>query len=446
MKNSSTKDKQQETEEIDVPLDEDLEQGLTELQSIADMERLAEESGALIRRRGIHGAMDLLRMVMGFCVLGYSFRLLGIWCTLRGIGYLSKTAIRHRLQKCRKWLGKLLVIGLQQQKAFLPESNQAVKPVIIDASVVCQPGSKGSDWRVHLRMDLQNACIDQVEVTDGHGAEGLKRFLFEPGDLCLADRAYATAKSLGWILVQKAWLVIRTGWNRLALQTETGQRFDVIDWLRNAHLAPLGAPAEVGAWVETPQGRYPLRVVAQAISEEAAEKARRKVRQDAKKNHHTPDERSLFAAGFVILLTNLPGQDWSMAAVLQLYRFRWQVEIAFKRLKSIMLLDDLRCKDPELAQVFLLGKLLAVLVMERIQIGLMTNFNDAFHSTRRPVSLFRLQAFLWDQIKAIVRGQISPEDIFAHFDRLLRYFADEPRKRKRQSVLADDLFRMLVPC
>lgn len=444
MKNSSTKEK--EAEKNEKGLEDRLEQGLMKLQAPKDMEQLAEETKALIRRRGVHGAMDLLRMVMGYCVLGYSFRMLGAWCVLRGIGYMSKTAVRKRLQKCEQWLGKLIIIALQQQQVMMPKSKIAAKPVIVDASVVCQPGSKGSDWRVHLRFDLLNSCIDQVTVTDGHGAEGLPRFQFGPGDICLADRAYATAKSLGWILAQKAWLVIRSGWNRLALETEDGRRFEVVEWLRSIHLAPLGEPAEVGVSVKTPQGRFPLRLVAQAISAEAAEKARRKVRQDAQKNHHTPDERSLFAAGFVILLTNLPSLDWSMATVLQLYRFRWQVEITFKRLKSIMFLDALRCKDAQLAQVFLLGKLLAALAIQRIQLALNANFNDAFHSSARPLNLFSLQTYLWEQLKTTVRGLISLAAIFAQFDRLLRYFADEPRKRKRQSVQADLIFRRFVPC
>jgi hypothetical protein len=280
--------------------------------------------------------MDLLRMIMGYSVLDYSLRMLGIWCSVLGIAHLSKTALLKRLRNSQQWMGKVVMLANQVR----------LRVRLIDASVIGQWGSRGADWRLHLSFDLLAGCLDAIELTDGRGAERLNRFTFQAGELCIADRAYALAKSLGWIVAQGAWVLVRTGWNRIALEYEDGQRFDVVQWLREARLAPLGTPAEVQVWLTCPQGRYAFRLLAQAISEEAAEKARRRARQEARKNHHTPDERSLFVAGFVLLLTNLPAAAWPIDCVLRLYRFRWQIELAFKRMKGLIHLDHLRCKDP----------------------------------------------------------------------------------------------------
>lgn len=418
---------------------------LAQMQAAYDLDQLAKESTALVRHRGVQSAMDLLRMVLGYSVLDYSLRMLGIWCTVLGIAHLSKTALLKRLRHSQRWMGKLVMLALGQQQLLL-SNQERLRVRLIDASVICQWGSRGADWRLHLSFDLLAGCLDAIELTDGRGAERLNRFTFQPGELCIADRAYALAKSLGWIVSQGAWVLVRAGWNRAKYEDQDGQTFDGVQWLREARLAPLGAPAETTVWITCPQGRYAFRLLAQAISEQAAEKARRRARAEAKKNHHTPDERSLFVAGFVLLLTNLPSGVWSIERVLQLYRFRWQIELAFKRMKGLIHLDHLRCKDPELVQVCLFGKLLAILLMERQQLSLAAQQVDAFLATDRPISFWRLNALLLDHIRASVRGHMTFEDLLDAFPRLLRYLTDDPRKRNQQFAVARALFHSLAVC
>ena len=353
-----------------------LESELARLQAAYDLDQLAVENKALVRKREVRSAMDLLRMVLGYSLLDYSLRMLGMWSAVLGIAYLSKTALLKRLRKSQQWMGRLVMLALGQQQLLRP-GQERLRVRLIDASVICQLGSRGSDWRLHLSFDLLAGCLDEIDLTDGHGAERLNRFNFKPGELCIADRAYSVAKSLGWIVSQGAWVLVRAGWNRMKYEDQYGQTFDVVQWLQKAHLTPLGAPAETTVWVTCPQGRYAFRLVAQAISAQSAEKARRKARADAKKNHNNIDERSLFVAGFVLLISNLPATDWPVEQVLQLYRFRWQIELAFKRMKGLIHLDHLRCKDPELVQVCLFGKLLAIILMERHQLALATKQVDS---------------------------------------------------------------------
>lgn len=431
---------------LGTPLDKEVEAGLQEFLGGQDLAESAKETEALLRCRGVESAVGLLRMVLGYSVLDYSLRLLGIWCTVVGIGHLSKTALRQRLSHCRGWLGRLVVLALQQQKLSLPKGKH-VRLQLVDAAVFTQPGSRGTDWRLHLCFDLGAMCLDQVALTDGKGAEGLGRFSFAPGTICIADRAYALAKSLGHLCAQGAWLVVRTGWNRLAFETETGERFDVAGWLRQQHLPPKGPPSEVRVWIRTPPGRFALRLVAQALPAAAAEKARRKVGEAARKNKHTPDARSLYTAGFILLLTNLPPTDWPMPRVLQLYRFRWQVELAFKRWKSLLHMQQVRCTAPELVQVYLLGKLLGLLFIERIQLQLFACYPDRFHSTHRPISFWRLTSLLWHELCLFLRGPLLIAKILAQFPLLCRYLCDDPRERPQQAAIARRLlFQLALPC
>lgn len=414
-----------------VALGADLEKGLARLEEQLDLEATARQNGALLRHRGVRSARDLLRLVLGYSVLDWSLRLLGAWGVLLGLSTISKTALRQRLRHCRAWLGVLVGWQLQQHALQFPAS-EPLRVKVVDASVICQPGSHGTDWRLHLGFDLSHACLDQIELTDGHGGESLARFTARPGELYLADRGYAFKSSIGPVLAAGAWLLLRVGWLKLPFEDDPAHAFDLIGWLHQVERLPEHAVADVVVWAATPQGRFPLRLVAQAIPVDAAEEARRRLCKEARKHHRTADARSLFAAGFVVLATNLPAAAWSVAQVLELYRFRWQVELAFKRLKSLLALDHLRARDPELAQVYLLSKLLAALLLDQVQLQLAQQAPEAYLCPARPLSLWRLTRLLWDDLRSAVRGPITLATIANHFPALRRFLCDEPRKRVSQ--------------
>ena len=56
--------------------------------------------------------------------------------------------------------------------------------------------------------------------------------------------------------------------------------------------------------------------------------------------------------------------DFPTADVLEFYRLRWQIELVFKRLKSLLHLDQLPAKDPDLARCWIYAKIIAALLLE----------------------------------------------------------------------------------
>ena len=66
----------------------------------------------------------------------------------------------------------------------------------------------------------------------------------------------------------------------------------------------------------------------------------------------------------MMLLTSLAAERASADQVLALYRMRWQIELAFKRLKSLSQFDELRADDPKLARAWLLAHLIAAVLIE----------------------------------------------------------------------------------
>ena len=97
-----------------------------------------------------------------------------------------------------------------------------------------------------------------------------------------------------------------------------------------------------------------------------AAKAERRASKKAAKKGKRVDPRSLQAAHFVMVFTTLPQKLLSAANVMELYRYRWQIELAFKRLKQLLRLGRLPHKDPAAAQGWIHAKLLVALLLETL--------------------------------------------------------------------------------
>ncbi len=72
---------------------------------------------------------------------------------------------------------------------------------------------------------------------------------------------------------------------------------------------------------------------------------------------------TLAAAEWVILVTSLDANAFSINAIGELYRARWRIEMAFKRLKSLIGLSGPPGEDPEVAKTWILAHLLMILLL-----------------------------------------------------------------------------------
>jgi len=326
------------------------------------LESLCESKLALSRRREIRNAQDYLRLCLAYAVCDMSLRQTAMWAGVVGLGNLSDVAVLNRLRAAPEWLGAVLAEWFFRRG--LSQGTGKGKVRLLDATTVNRPGSQGIDWRLHLRMDLAQRRIQQVELTHGkRGGERLDRHRIEAGEIVVADRAYATHKGIAHVLDAGGHVVVRSTWSNLKLQTPVGGKVKIIPLLETLD------PDEIGDWslvMEHDDKSYPVRLVAIRKSPAAAEKTRRELRREAKKRRRQIRPETLKAAGFVFVVTDLDRREASAVDVLELYRTRWQIELVFKRLKSILGLGNLRAKDERLCQTYLLSKILGALVIEEL--------------------------------------------------------------------------------
>jgi hypothetical protein len=355
-----------------------------------DLEATARSRGALTRVREIKDAATLLRLALAYGGLGMSLRETCAWAEAGGIASLSDPSLLERLCKAGPWLGDI-VVALVAEQTKVPAGRWAgYRLRALDGTSICQPGADRTTWRLHVGYDLATAQVDQLELTDVHGAENLQRLTYQPGDIVLGDRYYARPRDLRPVMDAGADFIVRTGWNSLRLLRPNGEPFDLF--------AALAAQAEQEGEVQArihegttgaaPLAPLILRLIIRRKDPEQAQAEQKRLLKDAKKRGKQPDPRSLEAAKYILLLTSLPADAFPPADILTLYRFRWQIELAFKRFKSLAGLDMLPAKKPELARAWIYARLIVAIIAEQIA-GQVPDSSPSGpdNTTRKPIAL-----------------------------------------------------------
>jgi Transposase DDE domain len=225
-----------------------------------------------------------------------------------------------------------------------------------------------------------------------HGAESLQRLTYRPGDIVLGDRCYARPRDLRPVINAGADFIVRTGWNSLRLLQANGEAFDLFATLAAQTEQESEVQVRIHEGVEASSEPLMLRLVIRRKDPEQVEAEQKRLLKDARKRSKQPDPRSLEAAKYILLLTSLPAATFPPADILAIYRFRWQIELAFKRFKSLAGLDMLPAKKPELARAWIYARLIVAIIAEQIA-GQVPDSSPSGPdiTTRKPITLASLE-------------------------------------------------------
>jgi hypothetical protein len=195
------------------------------------------------------------------------------------------------------------------------------------------------------------------------GGETLRRIPVRAGDIMMGDRIYATPIGVAHVKDAQADIVVRLNRQSLPIFDAGENQLNVLRLFRKMK---VGQPQQWTTQVRHPSGGWvPGRLIAVKRSAEATRLARRRLERNASKKQKKVSPESWKAAQYFFVWTTL-ADSFPAPAVLELYRLRWQIELAFKRMKSIMGLGHLPKKDPASARAWLHGKIFASLLVERM--------------------------------------------------------------------------------
>jgi hypothetical protein len=322
----------------------------------------ARETKAFLRPREITNAVDLLRLILAYCLGERGLRSTAAWAVSVGLADISNVALLYRLRQCGDWLAML--VG-QALASSAPQASLGRMIRIIDATTVPKKGAdartKNELWRIHSAFDLPQERFGHFELTDQQVGERLDRIPVVKGEIRLGDRAYLQPDRMAAVIEAGADVVIRAGWKSACWLDGEGEALDLVAELRKAARGLIDRPI----WIKRKCGApLALRLVAVKKPAQAAAEARRKARRDAQKGGHQLSKQTLDAADWVILVTSLKPAEFATADVLALYRLRWRIELGFKRLKSLIGLKGPPGIDQRSARPHVLAHLLTILLLE----------------------------------------------------------------------------------
>ncbi len=321
-----------------------------------DLAATARECEAFQRKRKVQSAEDLLCLAMIWGPGRQSYRETAALAACGGIVDMSDKAIEGRMRKAGKWLETILARLLAARMGQpVPEGELSISAT--DGSVICSPG-KGGDWRVHARYDANLGRFSDFELTTAKKAECASRTPARERQITIMDRGYAKVRSFKAVLADGGDFIARIGWRQLVLLDAKGQRIDTMALLR----ATTDKPTEHSVWIKGIG--QPLRFIIQPLPPGIAARQRVKRVRKASKKSQKLDPRTSEAAGYSMLLTSLTADVYTKEQVVARYPDRWQVEIGFKRMKTLGGIDELPASDPDLAKTWLLAHLMAVVLIE----------------------------------------------------------------------------------
>jgi hypothetical protein len=289
-------------------------------------------------------------MALAYAVSDLSLKDVAAWARGQGLAEITGPGLFYRLREAEVWLQELLAKTLADAVCCGPAG---LRLRIVDATVVNGPGATGTEWRAHVQVDPATGKFLSVELTDDSAGEGLARHPFRVGDVVLGDRAYATARGLEAVKTAQADVVVRLNPHTLRLCSVSRQRIQILDEVIPSigeKTFDLLVPIPPEEWKHGKSKSHKPWPLGKA-------KAWIEVRVVAARTR----------PGHVIwVLTTLPATSLSGPQVLELYRLRWQIELLFKRLKTLLHLDTLPSRRGPTARSWMLARFLAAALAQKL--------------------------------------------------------------------------------
>jgi len=309
----------------------------------------ARETGALKRKREIKTAIDLLKLVFLYVANGLSHLEVSVIAKMKGIAQISDVAFMKRFAKCGKLIEWLLENLRPQATAHYSKPLKFEKYDIkaLDASVVTSGGKIRISHRLHFAIDIFLLKSDQYKITAQKIGESLTNFVVKATDLFLGDRAYGTKTSMEHCLASNGNFIFRIRKNAFDIYDKKGNKIDLIKKLGDIK---KNKTMRLNCFFLSSANEFvPIRICAMIKPKDVVE---------------NPENDTDFMNNFIVLVTSILDNHISAKDILELYRLRWQIELYFKRLKSLMGFGDVPTKTEAHMKIWLNAKLAVAIMLE----------------------------------------------------------------------------------
>ena len=334
---------------------------------------------------------------------------------------------------------------VQSQHSLAPILERFTEVIIADSSSISLPdceanrykgrggshGSGKSALKLQTEMELRSGRLEMVQVTSGSESDVACDGQFKTlpaGSLRVADLGYFSIVVFLRLVSQGSHFLSRLH-RTMRISIDGVDQGNVIDYLTSQRDSLVDILIEAGT-----QNRLPCRLIAWKVPPTIAEKRRRAVRADYKhRNRGTPPAKALQACDWTMLVTSLGAKELTVNEAIVLYRARWQIELLFKRWKSIGLavVCSERCDEVELVRFW--ARLCGMLLQHWLCVV-------CCYRDQPPLSFARvakLACKISSQLAAVLRDEaIGLNDAI---EEVIRQFQDSTSKSARRDKRAKDI-------
>lgn len=321
------------------------------------------ETKAIERKRTVQTPEELL-VVCLYYIYGASLIETSQFARMNGTGKISDVAFMKRFTKSCAWF-QWIAKNIKPQKMCQyqkPEKLQKYNVIAIDASDVYTKGAVKQAWHLHYALDLFSLNCQQYKITEEKTGETLKNFRIRENDLIIADRAYATITGIEYCLENGGDFILRIRNKAFKLYSEEGKEQIVLtDWLKTLDGSACGA---LFYYKDSHKNYKPVKICALPKTEEEIRKEEKLLKKKESKKQIKISDDTKFSHRYTFVATSLP-ETFTAEDILEIYRLRWQVELVFKRYKSILGLGSVPVKTKEATEAWINGKMMLALLIEK---------------------------------------------------------------------------------
>lgn len=314
-----------------------------------------------------NSVVNLLRCFLMYGACGLSLRSTSALAREANLGTFSPKTLRKRLMEAGDWLDWICNQLINESAASRLNTKSDLGDIpfkIVDGSVISGPGTS-ENIRLHYEYNPVSHSPSSFALTETVGkgvGESCKHFNQIHGDHICLDAGYCKGSEFSYSNSIGTKLLVRLNHQNLRLQSLDGKPFPLLKNIKS--LTKESKYAEYPALVKLKTEEIPVRVCIFKKDEAQAQIARKKKLKKASKNQTKTKDITLELCGYIVLITTF-GKEFSVELLFRIYRTRWQIELEFKRLKSIFNLGDPPTIEPYLTKIWILLQFLAKLICDK---------------------------------------------------------------------------------
>jgi hypothetical protein len=330
-------------------------------------EAKAGELKAFQRARGIQSPQDLLRLILLYLTEGKSFRGTSAVARLSGEAEMSDVALLKRMRNSASWLQWMCEhiyrrAGLTVAKPrWLGKKNV----ILVDGTEDVKCGVRRKCYLLHYSLDLCTLAAREFIITDMRTGEKLVNFQkLGKGDIVVGDRIYGTLPGIAYLKRRGAGYALRIKSRGFRIYDDKKREIDLLQrlsGLEEGEIADMRVKCRINDRYET------VRICALRKDHDSERAGLKRLKKENQRKQGGKAVSALQRENnkYIIVATSLR-KNVSACQVMELYRARWQIEIAFKRMKSLFRYNDLPAHNSESVKAWFYGKLLLAALCETL--------------------------------------------------------------------------------